>query len=216
MMPRKKILLGVAGVLALLAVTVGLLWVLPVLRVSDYAVTGNVHTPEEQIIEATGVAEGDNLARVDAGRAARGVADLPWVHSATVTRGWPGTLEVAITERRAVLYIREDDGEHLIDEGGVPFIIDTPPEGAVEVTGEPESFGGIAGAVASLPDHVRAMVASVDAPGPHELTLHLHDGRTVYWGSPENNHDKSVAMQTVIQREGQHWNVSNPAMVTVR
>lgn len=215
-MRRKKILLGVAGLLVTLLVLVGLIWALPILRVSGYAVTGNVHTPEEQIIEATGVAEGDNLARVDAGRAARGVADLPWVHSATVSRGWPGTLEVAITERRAVLYTREADGEHLIDEGGVPFIIDIPPAGAVEVTGEPESFGGIAEAVTALPDHVRDMVASVDAPGPHELTLHLRDGRTVYWGASQNNHDKAVAMQTVIQREGQHWNVSNPAMVTVR
>jgi cell division protein FtsQ len=216
MMPRKKILLGVAGLLVALLVSVGLLWALPILRVSGYAVTGNVHTPEEQVIEATGVAEGDNLARVDAGRAARGVADLPWVHSATVSRGWPGTLEVAITERRAVLYTREADGEHLIDEDGVPFFIGIPPEGAVEVTGEPESFGGIAEAVTALPDHVRTMVASVDAPGPHEMTLHLHDGRTVYWGASENNHDKALAMQTVIQREGQHWNVSNPAMVTVR
>lgn len=215
-MRRKKILLGVAGLLVTLLVLVGLIWALPILRVSGYAVTGNVHTPEEQIIEATGVAEGDNLARVDAGRAARGVADLPWVHSATVSRGWPGTLEVAITERRAVLYTREADGEHLIDEGGVPFIIDIPPAGAVEVTGEPESFGGIAEAVTALPDHVRDMVASVDAPGPHELTLHLRDGRTVYWGASQNNHDKAVAMQTVIQREGQHWNVSNPTMVTVR
>lgn len=216
MMPRKKILLGMAGLLVTLLVIVGLIWALPILRVSDYTVSGNARTPEEQIIGATGVSEGDNLARVDAGRAARGVADLPWVHSATVNRGWPGTLEVVVTERRAVLYTREADGEHLIDEGGVPFLIDTPPAGAVEVTGEPDSFGGIAEAVTALPDHVRDMVASVDVPGQHELTLHLRDGRTVYWGAPENNHDKAVAMQTVIQREGQHWNVSNPTMVTVR
>lgn len=216
MMVRKRILAAVAAILVALVVAVGVVWVFPVLRVSGYEVTGSAHTPQEEIVEATGVEEGDNLVRVDAGRAARGVADLPWVHGATVSRGWPGTLEVAVTERRAVLFTREADGDHLIDEDGVPFIIDVPPEDSVEVTGEPESFGGIADVVTALPEHIRWIVASVDAPGPHELTLHLHDGRTVYWGASENNHDKALAMQTVIQRGGEHWNVSSPAMVTVR
>ncbi|WP_197085705.1 cell division protein FtsQ/DivIB [Corynebacterium comes] len=205
----------VALILALLLV-LGLVWVFPVMRVSGFEITGSTRMPEEQVVGATGVAEGDNLARVDASRAARGVAELPWVHSATVSRGWPGTLRVEIIERRAVLFTREADGEHLIDEDGVPFVIDVPSADSVEVTGDVDSFRGIADVVTALPEHVRLMVSSVDAAGPHELTLHLDDGRTVYWGASESNHDKALAMQTVIQREGQHWNVSNPEMVTVR
>lgn len=215
-MTRKRIVVAAVGLLAALVLAVGLVWAFPVMRVSSFEVTGNVRTPEETVVEAAGVPEGANLARVDAGGAAAGVAQLPWVRSATVSRGWPGTLKVEVTERRAVLFTREADGEHLIDERGIPFVIDVPPEDAVEVTGGPDSFAGIADAVTSLPEHVRAMVASVDAPGPHELTLRLVDGRTVYWGAPESNHDKALATQTVIQREGEHWNVSNPAMVTVR
>lgn len=215
-MSRKRIAAAVAGLLVALVLVVGLLWVFPVLRVSAFEVTGNARTPQEQIIDATGVLEGDNLVRVDAGRAAAGVAQLPWARSATVSRGWPGTLRVEITERRAVLFTREPDGEHLIDEDGVPFVIDVPPEDAVEVTGGVDSFADIAEVVNALPEHVRILVSSVDVPGPHELTLRLHDGRTVYWGASESNHDKALAVQTVIQREGQHWNVSNPAMVTVR
>lgn len=215
-MSRKRIAAAVAGLLVALVLVVGLLWAFPVLRVSAFEVTGNARTPQEQIIDATGVLEGDNLVRVDAGRAAAGVAQLPWARSATVSRGWPGTLRVEITERRAVLFTREPDGEHLIDEDGVPFVIDVPPEDAVEVTGGVDSFADIAEVVNALPEHVRTLVSSVDVPGPHELTLRLHDGRTVYWGASESNHDKALAVQTVIQREGQHWNVSNPAMVTVR
>lgn len=216
MRSRKRILAALAAILVALVLAVGMLWVFPILRVSGYEITGNTQTSQEEIVGATGVEEGDNLVRVDAGQAARGVADLPWVRGATVSRGWPGTLEVEVTERRAVLFTREADGEHLIDEDGVPFIIDVPPEEAVEVTGEPESFDGIADVVTSLPEHIRYLVASVAAPGPHELTLHLQDGRTVYWGASENNHDKALAMQTVIQRGGEHWNVSSPSMVTVR
>ena len=215
-MSRKRVLQAVAALLVVLVLVVGLLWVFPVLRVSAFEVTGNARTPEELVVEATGVAEGDNLVRVDAGRAAAGVAQLPWARSATVSRGWPGTLQVEVTERRAVLFSREADGDHLVDDEGVPFVIDVPPEDAVEVTGEVESYGPVADVVTALPEDIRVLVSSVDVPGPQELTLRLADGRTVYWGASESNHDKALAVQTVLQREGQHWNVSNPAMVTVR
>ncbi|AJK69265.1 cell division protein FtsQ/DivIB [Corynebacterium marinum] len=215
-MSRKRVLRAGAALLVVLVLVVGLLWVFPVLRVSAFEVTGNARTPEELVVEATGVAEGDNLVRVDAGRAAAGVAQLPWARSATVSRGWPGTLKVEVTERRAVLFTREADGEHLIDGEGVPFVIDVPPEDAVEVTGEVESYGPVADVITALPEDIRVLVSSVDVPGPRELTLRLTDGRTVYWGASESNHDKALAVQTVLQREGQHWNVSNPAMVTVR
>lgn len=219
-MSRRTILRVVAATVAVLLLLVGALWVFPILRVGGYAVTGQDRTPEGQVIEATGVSPGDNLVRVDAGQAARGVAELPWVRSATVARQWPDTLRVEIVERQALLHSRESDGVHLIDETGRPFIIDTPPETSVEVTGDmredPEALEDVAAVVSSLPEHVRSMVASVEAPGRYELTLLLHDGRTVYWGASENNHDKSLAMQTAIQRTGEHWNVSNPSLVTVR
>ncbi|MDO5668827.1 MAG: FtsQ-type POTRA domain-containing protein [Corynebacterium sp.] len=219
-MSRKKILLSAAGVLAVILLALGVLWAFPILRVNSYEVSGNVHSPEEYVVEATGVELGDNLVRVDAGSAAQGVAELPWVRSATVTRQWPGTLGVEVTERQALMYSRESDGEHLIDTEGRPFVIDTPPEGAIEVTGalreDPEALDLVADALMALPEHVRALIAEVEVPGKNEITLRLQDGRTIFWGASESNHDKALAMQTVIQREGGHWNVSNPALVTVR
>ncbi|HHU66707.1 FtsQ-type POTRA domain-containing protein [Corynebacterium sp.] len=219
-MSRRSILRIGGALLAVLLLLVAVVWVFPVLRVNNYAVTGNVHSPEEYVIEATGVSQGDNLVRVDAGQAARGVVDLPWVRSATVSRQWPSTLVVDVTERQALLYSSEADGDHLIDEEGRPFIIDVPPESSVEVTGDLredlEVLADVAAVISSLPEHVRAMVSTIDAPGRYELALRLHDGRTVYWGASESNHDKSLAMQTAIQRPGEHWNVSNPTLLTVR
>lgn len=219
-MSRKRIVLAVTALVAGLLLVIGVLWTFPVLRVSDITVSGSEHTPEELIVEATGVSPGDNLVRVDTGAAALGVADQPWVRSATVNRNWPSTLEVVVTERRAVMFSLESDGHHLIDEKGVPFVIDAPPEGAVEITGDrredPETLSGIAEVLESMPEHVRGMMKAVDAPGPHALTLLLHDGRTVFWGSSGDNHDKSLALEVVLQREGEHWNISHPAMVTVR
>ncbi|GAB3707981.1 cell division protein FtsQ/DivIB [Corynebacterium nasicanis] len=219
-MSRRRIITAAGGVLLVLLLAVGVLWAFPVLRVSTFEISGNAHSPEEYVREATGVREGDNLVRVDAGQAARGVAELPWVRSATVSRHWPSTLAVSVIERQALMYSREGDGEHLIDTDGRPFVIDVPPEGSVEVTGsqrqDPDTLTGVAAALMALPEHVRALIASVDVPGEYELELRLHDGRTIFWGASDANHDKSLAVQTAIQREGQHWNVSNPSLVTVR
>ncbi len=219
-MSRRSILRIGGALLAVLLLAVVVMWVFPVLRVNNYAVTGNVHSPEENVIEATGVARGDNLVRVDAGQAARGVVELPWIRSATVSRQWPSTLVVDVTERQALLYSRETDGDHLIDEEGRPFLIGVPPDDSVEVTGDLredlEVLADVAAVISSLPGHVREMVSTIDVPGRYELTLHLHDGRTFYWGASDGNHDKALAMQTAIQRPGEHWNVSNPTLLTLR
>lgn len=219
-MSKKLIAAVLAGLVALAVIVTGVVWAFPVFKVTEYDIIGTERLPVETVQEATGVAPGDNLVRVDAQEAAAGVAQLPWVRTATVTRQWPSTLGVEITERRAVLFADEEDGTHLIDETGTPFIIDTPPEGAVEVTGEgrddPEVLAAVTEVVESLPEHVRGQVARVDAPSDRDIELHLHDGRTVYWGSAQNNHDKALAMETVLTRQGQHWNISSPTMVTVR
>lgn len=219
-MSRKKIVLAVAAVVAVIVVAFGAVWAFPVFTIKDYDVTGNVHTTTEDIIEVAGVAQGHNLARVDASSAAANVVTLPWVKSATVNRQWPSTLGVDVVERQAVLYSVEGDGDHLIDDAGTPFVIDTPPDDAVEVTGsqrqEPAVLTSVAQVVAQLPAPVRLAVARIDVPAQHDLTFYLHDGRTVYWGSTESAHDKALAMEDILGREGQSWNVSNPLLVTVR
>lgn len=219
-MSKKLIASVLAGLVALALVVTGVLWAFPVFKVTEYDVTGNDRLSAEAVQEATGVPPGENLMRVDAQRAAAGVAELPWVRTATVSRQWPSTLGVEITERRVVLYSREDDGTHLIDETGTPFIVDEPPEDALEVTGEgrddPEVLASLVEVAEALPDQVRAQVARMDAPSDRDIEFHLDDGRTVYWGAAQNNHDKALAMETVLTRQGQHWNVSSPTMVTVR
>ena len=72
---------------------------------------------------------------------------------------------------------------------------------------------GVAGA---LPERVRGEVARVDAPGPTEISLNLHDGREIYFGSSDRASEKGRAAEIVMDREGQRWNVSNPVAPSVR
>lgn len=219
-MSLKRISLATAAVLVLIAVTFGVLWAFPVFRVTTVDVRGAAQLPEEQVREATGLQPEENMLRVDAVAAATGVAELPWVRSVTVEREWPGTIAVEITERRPVLFSEESDGAHLIDETGATFTIADPPPEAVEVTGagsdDPAVLVEVAEVVDAVDPAVREQVDRVEVPGALEIEFILDDGRTVYWGANEENHDKALAMATVLTQEGQNWNISNPAMVTVR
>lgn len=62
----------------------------------------------------------------------------------------------------------------------------------------------------------REAVESIEARSPNTFVLKLNDGRTVVWGASENNANKALALDTVLQREGQEFNISNPQQVTVR
>lgn len=219
-MPWKKLGLGLLSLVLLAVLAFGVAWAVPVLKVNEVQVTGTNHLPEEQVREVVGVEPGENMLRVNVAAAAAAVAEFPWVKSVSVSRAWPDTIAVAVTERSAVLYTREGDQTRLIDESGVPFLIAEPPPETVAVDGaataDPEAMVAVAEVVHSVPTGIRELVGHVEVPDPLEITFHLDDGRTVYWGSAENNHDKALAMETVLGREGQHWNISNPTMVTVK
>lgn len=219
-MPWKKISLTLLSLLVLGAVAFGLAWSVPILKVANIDVTGTRHLPVEQVEEVAGIAAGENMLQVNVAAAATAVAESPWVKAVSVRRAWPSTIAIEVTERHAVLFTDSGEGTHLIDESGVPFLIAEPPAEAVEVTGDatddPAELVGVAEVVSAVDPVIREQVARVEVPSALEITFHLDDGRSVYWGANTDNHDKALAMETVLAREGQHWNVSNPTMVTVR
>lgn len=219
-MTWKKLSLALLGLVAVAAIAIGVAWVVPILKVGEVSVSGTRHLPEEQVREVSGVGTGENMLRVNVAAAATAVAESPWVRSVSVRRDWPDTIAIEVTERNAVLFTDTGEGTKLIDESGVPFLIAEPPAEAVEVTGaadeDPAELVEVAEVVASVSPELREQVARVEVPSALEITFHLEDGRSIYWGANRDNHDKALAMETVLGREGQHWNISNPTMVTVR
>lgn len=212
----KKIAVTIIAAVVLIGAAIALLWAVPILKVGQVEVHGATSLPAEQVATDTGIEPGENMLRVDVAAAANRVAESPWVHTVTVARDWPGTITVDITERSAVLYSDEADGTHLIDAGGTPFAIGEPPAEAVEVDGEEAMLADTAEVVAAVDPAIREQVERVEVPETAEITFVMTDGRTIFWGANSNNHDKALAMSTVLGQEGQEWNISNPAMVTVR
>ena len=175
------------------------------------------HTGEE----ASGVAKGENLLRVNAREAASGVAGLDWVDSVTVSRDFPSTLTINVSEHKAVAFVKRDNKPYLIDDKGEEFTSAEPPAGAVEVTGSVDSGSpqtqDAVRAIAALSDDVRNQVAKLEVAGEYSLTFTTKDDRRIFWGaSDSNDEDKAHAFATVLKMEGREWNISNPELVTTR
>lgn len=212
----------VAGVLAGLLLIAGVLYAAPVLTINAFNVTGTQRLTPEQVTEASGLHEGDNLLRISARDAAAGVAALPWADSVTVSRTFPHTVDIEVRERVAVAFVDAPDGPHLIDAQGREFVVETPPPGAVRIVGLSRDDEGAAARgrdmavaiVAAIPDDVRPTIAEIGVADGFNAILKMHDGRTVEWGANEDNANKALALQTVLKMEGQRWNISNPELVT--
>jgi len=87
-------------------------------RISEIEVNGNSLYSYEEVVEASGVEEGDNLFFVNRFAAvSRIYSKLPYVENAVVTLKMPNHMEIAISESSAVAYVTAKDGMWAIDRG---------------------------------------------------------------------------------------------------
>lgn len=97
-------LLGLAGLFA--GVGLGLLagWAflitLPAFEVSAANVTGVEHLSRFDVLRAAGVGSSSNLLALNVGKVEKKLLRHPWVSQAKVERTLPGTVSIAISERR--------------------------------------------------------------------------------------------------------------------
>lgn len=206
-------LLVLAGITAAMPFT-------PMMPVHGVNVDGNAALTPEQVEELTGIVPETPMGRVDVRAAAEGVAANPWVKSATVKRDWPSSIQVDVEEYTAVAFVALEDGAHLIDAEGKDFLVADPPPGAMELVGpgieDEEGKRAAVEIAASISEKARGQVEALDARGPYEYVLRLREGRTVAWGAAEDNANKALALESVLQMEGTEFNISNPELVTSR
>jgi cell division protein FtsQ len=168
--PWRKAFFGVLAV-ALLAIAVWAVLGSSLLVVRHVQVTGNHLVPAGEIRALAEIKPGTPMARVDAGAAARRVEQIRPVLSATVSRSWPDTIVITVTERTPVLAVALAVGGYgLVDAHGV--VVRTaahPPAGMPLLTSPPAVLRGSPGIMAaamvlrSLPHALRKLVRSVSA-----------------------------------------------------
>lgn len=213
----------VAVAVVLLALVAGAGWLVfvsSVLAVRDVAVTGTRTVAEQRISAAAEVPVGRPLARVDTGRIRERVEDVPVVASADVSRSWPHTVAIEITERTPVAAVGEGDGHRLIDADGVMYRrVEKPPAGlpSLAMDGNPRAAQEAAAVVAGLPRDLGRRIAEVEATTMDAIELELRDGRRVVWGSAESSQLKAEVLDALLarKRDARVYDVSVPTAPTL-
>ena len=181
----------------------GLVWLAlesPALDVDHVEVGGTRGVPVTEVVAASGIHHGDALTFVDTGAARARVEALPRIASAEVTRSFPGTVEIQVTERepaawvalpvrkgaRPGLVVFVDAKGRVIEEGESPAA--NLPEvrglGSLPDVGERVRPVRAVTLLAALPDALRGQVATVTIE-KGEATLGLHE-REGGWASAES------------------------------
>ena len=120
---------GIAGAAAAYAVGSFLLTSpqMALIHPDQISVDGNHFVAPQGIREIFVADRGRSILRVPIDRRRRQLEGIPWVERATVRRALPNRIEVEITERTPVAFLREGSQLSLIDARGV--ILDRPLEG---------------------------------------------------------------------------------------
>ncbi|WP_245931315.1 FtsQ-type POTRA domain-containing protein [Actinokineospora auranticolor] len=208
---------AVLGTMAVVTVVVCLVFFTPVLGVRAIEVTGVQGLTPDEVRAAAAVESGTPLVRVDTDEVATRIRQLPRVGTVEVRRSFPGTLEVAITERTPVAVVVAHDGAHLLDAAAVDYgVLKAPPAGlpTLDSGGEQATRGAVT-VLAAIPPQLSKQVVSVTARTPSDIRLNLADGRAVKWGDSDNTRRKSAVLAALLSQEGKTFDVAAPDFPTI-
>jgi cell division protein FtsQ len=218
--PHRSTVVLLVAVL-LLAIGTWVAYFSPLLVVREVAVTGQQSVKADEVIAAAAVPMGTPLARQDVQGIAERATRIPAVAAASVTRQWPGTLLVTVTERDAVLAVKQGSGFVLVDAAGFAFErVGSAPRGAVQAEADPadqalmRDIGTVAGA---LPDELGGEVRLLTATSRDHINLELRSGVKVNWGSAADSALKAQIVTALLKGEPRKTiDVSSPNNPAVR
>ncbi|WP_181784416.1 cell division protein FtsQ/DivIB [Pseudonocardia pini] len=214
-------------VLAVLAALGGGFWAVllytGIAEVEQVEVTGALTVPQDAVVSAAAVETGVPLATVDTRAIAQRVARLPGIGSVQVSRGWPHTVAIEVTERTAVALARTPEGVTLVDAAGVAYLKapEVPPPlpmlGFGAVGPDDTATRAALEVLSSLPPDLRARVTTIDVDSPAtEPTVRLGMGdRQVRFGSTDRAAQKIAVLVPLLTQDGTVYDVSSPDLPTV-
>lgn len=93
----------------------------PAFAARDLTVEGAERLSEGRVLEAAGLARGQNVFEVAPEEARERLEGHPWIAEASVTRRLPDTLRVTVREHRPAALVARDGVVYLVSEEGVVF-----------------------------------------------------------------------------------------------
>ena len=115
--------IGIGGVLIAAAIiTLYTPW-LGLFNLRVIVVRGNHHITAEEAARVSGLRNGGPLARLPIRRAEMALETLPWVKQAKITRVYPHTVRITITERIPIAALQRPDGHSYLVIGADGVIV---------------------------------------------------------------------------------------------
>ncbi|MGD3104974.1 cell division protein FtsQ/DivIB [Streptomyces sp. YGL11-2] len=200
-------------------------------RLEHVKATGtDVLTPDE-VVAAAAAPMNSPLVSVDTGALERRLrAKLPRIKTVDVSRSWPHTLGLKVTERTPELLLQTDGKFVEVDGEGVRFAtVSTALKGVplLEMTasdspslhrfGTDRLLRAAVGVARELPAAVRKGVRQLHVRSYDSVTVELADGRTVMWGSPDEGAEKAKVLAALLKaaRDARHFDISVPSAPAV-
>lgn len=129
---RASLFVSLAAVV--LAATGGISYALlsrsDIFKITDLVVQGNREVPAEQILAQADLKRGGNLLALDTVRVEGMILTHPWIEQASVTRNWPSSVIINVTEYRplALVNLEREGKKHLyyVNKNGIVFAPSTP------------------------------------------------------------------------------------------
>lgn len=201
------------------------------LVVEHVEVTGTAVVPLADVLGAAGVTTGTPLLSVPVADVAARVASLPGVASVEVSRDWPDTLRLQVTERVAVAITATARGPWLVDASGlayapaasipvpVPPALPLPTLVIAQVAPQDTATKAALAVLAALPEGVRRDLQKIEADTPSMVVLTLSGNRQVRWGpagSAEELARKAAVLAPLLSQRGSVYDVTSPDLPTIR
>ncbi|MEO5652030.1 MAG: FtsQ-type POTRA domain-containing protein [Marmoricola sp.] len=218
---RFRTVLLLVLVLGLLAGSVWLVFFSSFVTAQSVRVEGNTGTGTLRVERAADVPLGTPLARVDLDSVAARVESIPSVQDAKVSRQWPDTVRISVTERTPVAVVDQGAGLRSMDAAGVLFggYASRPPGLPLVRTSAETSSDALVEAgkvVGALPAGIAAKVDVIEVGSVDRISLLLTSSRRVVWGSAEGSREKAEVLGVLLKRPGQVIDVSVPGRPTTR
>lgn len=220
---RRRLVLAITVPLLVLVLIAAGIWALgfsSLLAVSRVTVTGAKNLPQSSVVQVAAVPDGVPLARLDVDAVRQRVAGIAEVESAQVTRDWPHTIAIRITERTPAYVVHEGAGYLLVDRHGVGYRkVSDPVTGLPQVTADdpqPQLLKSLATVVAALPKSLQHRTATIEAPTRDAIQLKLKNGAVVFWGSEEDSELKAEVVTPLLKQKAKHYDVSAPGHPAIR
>ncbi|WIX93040.1 FtsQ-type POTRA domain-containing protein [Amycolatopsis sp. DG1A-15b] len=213
-------LLSVLTVVAL----VYLLFFSSMLGVQDVSVGGSRTVPADQIRTVAAVPAGKPMLRLSTDEIRDRVAGMPGIATVEVSRSWPNTVEITVTERTAIAFFDSGpggDGVHLVDGGGVVFkTVAARPPGLPElklpkVSADDPVTRAVTAVLGVIPEQLLKQVTTATAKTPASVEFTLANGKIVRWGTAEQTDRKAKVLAALLTQDGKVYDVAAPELPTI-